>query len=359
MNVRCIEDMHRKNSVKGIDAMDHPSEGKECEHCVKGKMIRSSLRSRTSKASKPGEVIYSDLCGPMPVKSLGGASYFVTFNDECSNFKMTKMLKKKSDTLTAFKEFLPYFERQFECVVKTFYSDHGGEFDAMIDFLNERGIKHECSAPYTPEQNGPAERFNRTLLDMVRSMLTQAQLPPTFWAEAVATATDLRNITASAKNDGMTPMEFLTGLKPDVRHLRIFGSEAWIHVPKNLRKKLHMKARRGIVLRSLSFGKYRIWDIEARRAYDTRHAVINESLFPAFEWRSNYANEAATQKWYSDIRASTEPGDNFLKERTAEVAEQRQETDAGDANGKCADNADAESIISDLPELVEEDVAIE
>ena len=182
MNVRCIEDMHRKNSVEGIDAMDHPSEGKEGEHFVKGKTIRSSLRVRMSKASKPGEAICSDLCGPMPVKSLGGASYFVTFNDEYSNFKMTKMLKKKSDTLTAFKKFLSYSERQFECVVKTFYSDHVGELDAMTDFLNERCVRHECSAPYIPVQNGTAERFNRTFLDMVTSMLTQAQLPPRFWA---------------------------------------------------------------------------------------------------------------------------------------------------------------------------------
>ena len=127
----------------------------------------------------------------------------------------------------------------------------------------------------------------------------------------------------------MTQMEFLTGLKPDIRHLRILGSEAWIHVPKNLRKKLHMKARRGIVLRSLSFSKYRIWDIESKRAYDTRHAIINESLLPAFEWRSNQANEASAQKWYSDIRASTKPGDNFLEESTGEVGKQEQKNRCG------------------------------
>ena len=95
-----------------------------------------------------------------------------------------------------------------------------------------------------------------------------------------------------------------------------------------------MKARRGIVLRSLSFGKYRVWDVEAKRAYDSRPAVINESLFPGLAWRCNQANEAAIQKWCSSISGSIETGDNFIHENTGAVANQRQENDKGGANGE-------------------------
>ena len=158
-----------------------------------------------------------------------------------------------------------------------------------------------CSAPYTPEQNGTAERLNRTLMEMVRSMLDEARLRRSFWAEALAMATELRNITATNANDNKTPIECLTARKPNVKHRRIFGTEAWIRVAKGLRMKLEPKAKRRIVLRSLSYGKYRVWDTEARRTYDSRHVFINENIFPACEWRANETNNAAMQKWYSDF----------------------------------------------------------
>ena len=96
-------------------------------------------------------------------------------------------------------------------------------------------------------------------------MLDESQLPPSFWADAVVSATALRNITATPQTGGRIPIEILTCRRPDVRHLRVFGCEAWVHVPKDLRKKLQAKARRCIVLRSLSYGKYRVWDIDARK----------------------------------------------------------------------------------------------
>ena len=90
---------------------------------------------------------------------------------------------------------------------------------------------------------------------MPRAMLDHAQLPPAFWAEAIATATELHNMTATSNNNGRTPLEVLTGRKPNVKLLRIFAIEAWMHVPRNFRKRLHANEKRGIVLRSLAYGK--------------------------------------------------------------------------------------------------------
>ena len=171
VHARCIEDMQRKASVSGIESDDRATTGKDCEDYIKGKMTRSTMNMRSIKAKTPGDIVFSDLCGPMPIKSLGEASYFVSFSDEASGFKMTRMLKRKNHALAAFKYFLALFERQYDCKVKIFYADQGGEFEGLNDYLKERGIYRECSAPYTPEQNGIDERLNRTVLEMSRAML--------------------------------------------------------------------------------------------------------------------------------------------------------------------------------------------
>ena len=147
-------------------------------------------------------------------------------------------------------------------------------------------------------------------------------------------------------------MEVLTGRKPNVKHLRIFGSEAWIHVKKNFRKKLHAKAKRGIVLRSLGYGKYSVWDIDAKRAYDTRHAVINENIFPATEWRANQANRVAVQRWYSDLCDELEPDNAAAR---FQLTNENGTSDASESEGKFDEDSLIDSIPSDVPDLIEED----
>ena len=301
VNARSIQDMDRQNAVLGMDLNEKACRGRDCEYWVKGKMARSTLRGRGKKSLKPGERIFSDVCGLMSVESIGGARYFVSFSDAGSGYRKIKILKNKSGVYDAFVEFMRKFERQYDCRVKALYSDNGGEFEALSKFLQNHGIEDEYSAAYTPEQNGISERLNRTLIDMVRSMLDQAQLTPSFWAEAATTAVELRNVTGSRQRGGMTPHELLTGRKPDVRNLRVFGCEAWIHVPKQQRRKLDLKARRGIVLRSFPNGNYRVWDIERKRAVVTRHVIVNELKFPAREWSSREANSKALTLWYREL----------------------------------------------------------
>lgn len=106
------------------------------------------------------------------------------------------------------------------------YSDNGGEYEALKCYLDETGIVGEYTAAYTPEQNGVSERLNRTLMDMTRSMLDQAGLPPSFWAEAITTAVEIRNLIPIAKNEMKSPLEVLHRKVPGVKNIRTFGYEA-------------------------------------------------------------------------------------------------------------------------------------
>ena len=96
---------------------------------------------------------------------------------------------------------------------------------------DDYGIKFEYTTPYTPEQNGVAERLNRSLIIMARAMLLDANLPIRLWGEAVNTASYLRNRTPIGPND-RTPEEAYTGHIPYIGHLRVYGCIAYQHIPK-------------------------------------------------------------------------------------------------------------------------------
>ena len=113
-------------------------------------------------------------------------------------------------------------------------------------WLRQKGIEHGLSVAYTPEQNGAAERLNRTLLERARAMLQDAGLPHGLWGEALATAAYLRNLSPNA-ND-VTPYTALYGHVPDISHLRVFGSTAYAHVPKVKRNKLDPVSTKGTLV---------------------------------------------------------------------------------------------------------------
>ena len=137
---------------------------------------------------------------------------------------------------------------------------------------------HERTVPKTPEQNGVAERMNRTLMETTRSMLINSKLPQRFWAETLATAAYLRNRCPTKANDGMTPYEAWTGVKPTVKHLRVFGCDAFVHVPRDERHKLDSKCRKCILL---GYGEqtkgYRLYDPEKKRVLYSRDVKFNEN----------------------------------------------------------------------------------
>lgn len=141
------------------------------------------------------ELVHSDICGPMNTESLGGAKYFVTFTDDCTRYTETTMLRNKSDVFEAFKNYKKKAEKQTGKQIKKLRTDNGKEYlsNNFKNFLKEEGISHQLSVEYTPQQNGVAERKNRTLVEMARCIMLQGNLPQSLWAEAVNAATYIRN----------------------------------------------------------------------------------------------------------------------------------------------------------------------
>ena len=132
--------------------------------------------------------------------------------------------------------------------VKALRSDNGGEYIAkdFTDFCIARGIKREYTAPYTPAQNGVAERMNTTIQERILSMLSQANLTQGFWAEALYTAVYLINRSPNATLQFKVPKELWTGHRLSYDRLRTFGYEAYIHVPKELCSKLDLRSQKCI-----------------------------------------------------------------------------------------------------------------
>ena len=232
-----------------------------CETCIGGKHHRSNFPSNGGTCSKEIlGLVHSDVCGKINTKSIGGAEYFLTFIDDRTCYVWVYPMKHKSEVFDCFLEWKAMVENASGNKLKVLHTDNGGEFK-FEEFLKSKGIRHECTIPKTPEQNGVAERLNRTLVETVRSMLIDSKLPHKFWAEALSTATYLRNRSPTKVIEGMTPHEAWTKVKPRIEHLRVFGCDAYAHIPKDERQKLDSKMRKCIFL---GYGKetkgYRLYD---------------------------------------------------------------------------------------------------
>jgi transposase InsO family protein len=182
----------------------------------------------------------------------------MTCVDEFTRKIWIYLLKEKSEVFTIFKKFCALAERQCGNHLKILRTDGGGEYNSndFKLFCEEKGIIHEVTAPYTPQHNGLAERRNRTLLNMARCMLKSKELPKKLWGEAVNTAAYVLNMCPTKRLKDSTPEELWTGHKPSVKHLRIFGSLCFRHIPDEKRKKLDDKSEQLILVGYDATGAY-------------------------------------------------------------------------------------------------------
>ncbi|KAK1571102.1 hypothetical protein Q3G72_011942 [Acer saccharum] len=212
-----------------------------CESCLEGKMTKRTFSAKGARATECLGLIHTDVCGPMSIQARGGYEYFITFTDDYSRFGYVYLMRHKSDAFDMFKAFKAEVENQLEKHIKILRSDRGGEYlsGEFQQYLIDNGIVSQFSAPGTPQQNGVAERRNRTLLDMVRSMLSYSTLPISFWGYALQTAIYILNDVPS-KSVPKTPHELWTGRKPSLQHLRIFSCPA--HVLKGKTEKMESRS---------------------------------------------------------------------------------------------------------------------
>ena len=252
-----------------------------CEPCVKGKQHRKPFQSlREIRSTRKLQCIHSDVCGPMPTESLGGKKYFVSFIDDYTRHCSIYLMRNKSEVPDKFKEFEALVCNQTGLTIGTLRSDNGGEYlsNDFEEYLKEKGIRHECTIPYSPAQNGVA---NRTIVESARTMISCAGLPQSYWGEAVVTAAFIRNrVPTRTFKEKVSPYERWFGRRPDLSPLKIFGCVAYAHIPDCKRNKLDKKA---VKLRFVGYcsksKSYRLFDEKTKKLIVSRDVTFNEDDF--------------------------------------------------------------------------------
>lgn len=256
-----------------------------CDVCRLGKLRRRSFpKGEATRAKAPLELIHSDVVGKIMPTSKGGSSYFVTFTDDYSRYTVVYPMKAKSEVLQRFEEYRCMAENFHDRKVKVLRSDNGGEYTStdFNEYLTEHGIRHQLTIPGTPEQNGVAERINQTLLDMTRCLLIESGVPKELWADAVVTASRIRNKCPSKAIEGKSPEALWTGGEVKLDSLRVFGCRAW-SVRSRLRKKgkLDPKAEECVLVGYPEGVKgYKLWNLEDDRFFVSRDVSFDEGYFP-------------------------------------------------------------------------------
>ena len=198
------------NCVEGLEVSKIPDDLDLCEGCANGKLsVQPFPTSRYGevKTDKILQIVHSDVMGPMKTVSQGGAKYVVTFIDDFSRYTVVYFMAQKSEVVDKFAKYKAMMENQFDTKIKCLRTDNGKEFinKKMGMICSNAGIIHQTTIPYTPQQNGLAERMNRTIVERARAMIEHMQVDPEWWAEAVNTAVYITNRLPCAAHPDSTP----------------------------------------------------------------------------------------------------------------------------------------------------------
>jgi hypothetical protein len=247
--------------------------------CVLGKMHDSPHSSKTIISSKRiWELLHVDLFGPPSHASLGGKKYCLVIVDDYSRYTWVYFFKHKGETQQTIIDFAKEVERQHGQNILAIRSDNGSEFKnyTLNGFLSDEGIRHQYSTAYIPQQNCVAERKNRILMDMARSMLAEFKSPYNFWAEAISMACHSLNWLFLRKGLNMTPYEILTGSKPNISYYRVFSCKCFFQRKGVRLGKFDLKAIEGIFV---GYGA----ESHTYRVFNKSTECVEESCSVVFE----------------------------------------------------------------------------
>nr|GEV09031.1 zinc finger, CCHC-type [Tanacetum cinerariifolium] len=222
---KCIEKLQHDVLLNSTDLRAF----EKCVSCMSGKMARKPYTHQVERAKDLLGLIHTDVCGPFKIMSRQEPNYFVTFTNDFSRYGYAYLFKHKHEVFETFKVFQKEVENQFGKSIKSLRFDREDEYTSQkfLDHLKDHGIIAHRTTPYTPQHNGMSERRNRTLLDMVRSMMSQTTLPKPFWDYALETAARILNMVLTKKVE-KTPYEVWHGQAPKMSYLKVWGCEALV-----------------------------------------------------------------------------------------------------------------------------------
>nr|KAJ0204922.1 hypothetical protein LSAT_V11C500296580 [Lactuca sativa] len=268
LNFKNLSKISNQDLVRGLPKFSVVKD-KICSACEQGKQTKSSFKPKScSSISVPLHLLHMDLFGPIPVRSVGGNKYTLVVVDEFTRFTWVVFLKKKSHAAQEIFSLIRKNETLTGLKVKQLRSDHGTEFrnSTLEEFCDHKGIGQNFSAPRTPQQNGVAERRNRTLIEAGRTLMIHAGLPMSIHKK--------------------TPYEMLKDRKPDVSFFHVFGCICYILNQCGPRSKFEPKADKGIFVGYSSISK-------AFRVFHVNRQCVEESIHVKFDEES-YTDEKVT-----------------------------------------------------------------
>ncbi|KAL0445227.1 UNVERIFIED_CONTAM: hypothetical protein Slati_2245400 [Sesamum latifolium] len=253
------------------------------------------------------DLVHTDVCGPLSIPARGGFSYFITFTDDHSRYGYVYLMRYKSEAFGRFKEYRLEVENQTNRKIKALRSDRGGEYlsGEFIVHLKENGILSQWTPPGTPQLNGVAERRNRTLLDMVRSMMSFMGLPRSFWGYVLETGAKFLNV-APSKSVPQMPYEIWYGKFAPYKYLRVWSSPAY--VKRLVEDKLDSRSS---LCRFIRYSKetagYYFYDPAEQKNFVSRNAVFLKKDFPSDNRRDKVLIEESSEEPQHDSTTSFEP----------------------------------------------------
>ncbi|KAH9762162.1 Integrase catalytic domain-containing protein [Citrus sinensis] len=275
MSEQSLKILSEQKLLPGLNSVSLPF----CEHCVTSKQHRLKFSRFIARSKCILDLIHSDVW-ESPDISMGGVKYMVTFIDDYSRRCWVYPIKKKSDVFLVFKEYKARVELESGKKIKCLRTDNSGEYTdgEFLAFCKQEGIQRQFTVAYTPQQNGVAERMNRTLTERIRAMLRTAGLPNSFWAESAKTACYIVNRSPSTAIGLKTTMEMWTRKPADYSYLHAFGCPVYVMYNAQERTKLDPKSRRCIFLGYADGVKeYRLWDPTAHKIVISRDVVFIEN----------------------------------------------------------------------------------
>lgn len=260
-------------------------------YCTQGKHVRVQHKRIGEIGSKNIlDLLHMDLMGTVQVESLNGKKYIFVLVDDFSRFTWVRFLREKSEAVESFKILALQLQTE-KGSIKQIRSDHEGEFqnDAFEKFCQTQGIRHQYSAPRTPQQNGIVERKNRTLQEMARAMIHRNNVPIRFWVEAINTACYVVNRVYGTPSSSTTPYKIWKGKTQNLCYFHIFGCVHYILNDKDHLGKFDPKSDermfRGYASNSMTF-----------RVYNRRTKRVEESVNIVFDDRCMTATDSISQE---------------------------------------------------------------
>lgn len=315
LNNTSIQSMHDKKLVNGLPPMKEIP--KVCEVCNIGKQHREIIPKKSQwRAAEKLKLIHADLCGPISPTSHSGKRYIFLLIDDFSRKSWIYLLSEKNEAFDTFKIFKALVEKESGTEIGCLRTDRGGEFTSNVfnQFCEENGIKRQLTAAYTPQQNGVAERRNRTIMNMVRCLLTEKSMPKRFWPEAAKWTCHVLNRSVTSAVKDMVPEECWSGIKPSVNYFRVFGCIGHAHVPEQRRIKLDSRSRKCILLGVSEESKaYRLYDPISKTVVTSRDVIFEEE--EKWDW-------SADEKGLSDVLDWGEEEDQNREDAAEEIEEE-------------------------------------